>query len=162
MTTLKTKITDLLDSRGITYRVLHHTEPVFTVEAAAAQRGVVFEEMVKSILLKDRAGHYVMACVPGQARLEPQAVRTAPGVPPGWKRLTFASADEIRAVTGCVQGAVAPLCLPDGMPVVFDEAIARTTKVNISSGDLMAGLELATQDLIRLANARLARITAEK
>jgi len=48
MTTLKTKITDLLDSRGIAYRVLHHTEPVFTVEAAAAQRGVVFEEMVKS------------------------------------------------------------------------------------------------------------------
>lgn len=157
MGALKTKITELLDSLGIAYRVLPHTEPVFTVEAAAAQRGVVKEEMVKSILLKDREGRYVMACVPGDAKLDPQAVRAV--LPEDWKRLSFASADEIHAVTGYVQGAVAPLCLPDGMPVVFDEAITRCENVNISSGDPMAGLELAAQDLIRAARAKLAVIT---
>lgn len=156
--TVQTKITALLDSRGIAYRVLPHSEPVFTVEAAAAQRGVVKDEMVKSILLKDRDGRYVMACVPGEAKLDPQAVRAALGEP--WRRLSFASADEIRAVTGYVQGAVAPLCLPEGVPVVMDEAFARLTNCNISSGDPLAGLELAAADLIRLAEARLARIVA--
>lgn len=149
---------ELLDAHGIAYRVLPHTEPVFTVEAAAAQRGVVKEEMVKSILLRDRDGRYVMACVPGPAKLDPQAVRAALGG--AWKRLTFASAEEIQAVTGCAQGAVAPLGLPEGVPVVFDESFARCTNVNISSGDPMAGLELRAQDLIALTGARLAPISS--
>lgn len=158
MTVIQTKITALLDSLGITYRVLPHAEPVFTVEAAAAQRGVVKEEMVKSILLKDRDGRHVMACVPGEAKLDPQAVRAFLGEP--YKRLSFASADEIRAVTGYVQGAVAPLCLPAAVPVVMDAFFGTLAKCNISSGDPMAGLELAAPDLIRAAGARLARITA--
>ena len=45
-----------------------HSEPVFTVAAAAAQRGVVAEEMVKSILLREsRSDRYTMACVLGPA-----------------------------------------------------------------------------------------------
>lgn len=157
MSALQTRITTLLDALGIPYRVLPHSEPVFTVEAAAAQRGVVKEEMVKSILLKDREGRHVMACVPGDAKLDPQAVRAFLGEP--YKRLSFASAEEIRAVTGYVQGAVAPLGLPAGVPVVLDEFFAGRENCNISSGDPLAGLELAARDLIRAAGARLARIT---
>jgi len=156
MNILKTKITDLLDQHDIPYRVLTHSEPVFTVEAAAAQRGVVKEEMVKSILLRDKQHHYVMACVTGDTRLDPKAVRAC--LPAGWKRLTFANAEEIRAATGYIQGAVAPLCLPDDIPVVFDEAIADCSKVNISSGDPLAGLELGTQDLLKLSGAHVAPI----
>ncbi len=159
MTQFRTKITDLLDTNHITYRLLPHTEPVFTVEAAAAQRGVVKEEMVKSILLREKKGQrYVMACVTGDARLDPKAVRAHLPETDGWKRLTFATAAEIQEVTGYVQGAVAPLCLPDDVPVLFDEIIARCQKVNISSGDPMAGLELDPQDLIRLAAAQIAPI----
>ena len=155
----QTKITQLLDAHQIPYRLLPHDEPVFTVEAAAQQRGVVAKEMVKSILLRDKAGHYVMACVLGQARLDPKAVRAY--VPSDWKRLYFASAEEIQAVTGCVQGAIAPLGLPEDVPVIFDEAIVLHKKVNISSGDPMAGLELAPQDLLRLAGAQLAPIAKD-
>jgi prolyl-tRNA editing enzyme YbaK/EbsC (Cys-tRNA(Pro) deacylase) len=156
---VKTKITDLLNSHQISYRLLPHSEPVFTVEAAAAQRGVVKEEMVKSILLREKKGQrYVMACVTGEARLDPKAVRSQLPVADNWKRLTFAIAEEIQAVTGYVQGAVAPLCLPNDVPVIFDTAIARCEKVNISSGDPMAGLELDPQDLLNLAGAQLALI----
>ena len=156
MSVPKTRITDILDAHKIAYRVLPHSEPVFTVEAAAKQRGVVKEEMVKSILLRDKDGRYVMACVTGEARLDPKAVRAH--LPKSWKRLHFATAEEILAVTGCVQGAVTPLGLPDDVPVIFDEAIARCEKVSISSGDPMAGLELDTKDLMRAAGAQLAPI----
>ncbi len=154
---IHTNITELLDRNGVAYRVLAHQEPVYTVEAAAAQRGVPVDEMVKSILLRDREGRYVMACVTGDAQLDPRAVRAH--LPPDWKRLSFAAAQEIEAVTGCVQGAVAPLGLPAGVWVVFDAAIARRARVNISSGNPLAGLELDPHDLIRLAGARLASIT---
>ena len=70
--TFRTRITDILDAHGIAYRLLRHREAVFTVEAAAAQRGVVLEEMVKSILLRDASGRFVMACVPGASRGEPE------------------------------------------------------------------------------------------
>lgn len=158
MTVVRTRITDILDAHGIPYRWLHHAEPVFTVEAAAAQRGVVLAEMVKSILLREggRSGRYVMACVPGASRVDPKAVQAALGE--GWRRLHFASADEIQVVTGCVQGAVSPIGLPDDVPVIFDEAIGRLTQCNISSGDPLAGLELAAADLIRVARGRLAPI----
>jgi Cys-tRNA(Pro)/Cys-tRNA(Cys) deacylase len=156
MTTIKTKITDILDAHKISYRLLQHSEPVFTVEEAAAQRGVSKDEMVKSILLRDKDEHYVMACVLGYARVNPKAVRTS--VPKNWRRLSFATAEEILSVTGCVQGAVAPLGLPDSVPVIFDEAITYCQKVNISSGDPVAGLELNTQDLIKAASAQIATI----
>ena len=159
MKKFNTKITDSLDANEIAYRLLPHTEPVFTVEAAAAQRGVVKEETVKSILLREKKGQrYVMACVTGQARLDPKAVRAHLPTADGWKRLTFATADEIQIVTGYVQGAVAPLCLPNDVPVIFDKTIAGLQKVNISSGDPMAGLELDPQALIRLADAQIAII----
>lgn len=159
---IKTKITDLLDSEGVAYRRLPHTEPVFTVEAAAAQRGVVPAEMVKSILLREKSAprRYVMACLLGPDRLDPPAVRDYLSQTEEWKRLTFATAEEIHTVTGYLQGAVAPLCLPADVPVVFDGAIAACTKVNISSGDLMLGLELSQADLSRLAGAQFAPIVS--
>ena len=152
----ETRITNILDAHQITYRVLPHSEPVFTVEAAAQQRGVVKEEMVKAILLRDKDGRYVMACVTGNARLDPKAVRAH--LPKGWKRLHFATAEEILDLTGCVQGAVTPLGLRDDVPVIFDEAIALCGKVSISSGHPMAGLELDPKDLMRVAGAQLAPI----
>ena len=157
---MQTQITDLLDQNNIPYRLLPHTEPVFTVAAAAAQRGVEAEEMVKSILLREKTGdkRYVMACVLGHERLDPKAVRTVLD-DEKWRRLTFASAEEISAVTGYTQGAVAPLCLPPEVPVIFDVAVANCRQVNISSGDPLAGLELSPQDLIRLAGADLAPIS---
>lgn len=152
-----TKVIRLLNAQDVLYRLLPHSEPVYTVEAAAAQRGVVAAEMVKSILLREsKRNRYVMACVLGPDRLNTQAVRAC--LAGDWKRLTFATAEEIEAVTGYIQGAVAPLALPEGVPVLFDEAIARCRRVNISSGDPMAGLELDPPALIRLAGAQLAPI----
>ena len=158
MDTFRTRITDLLDAHGIPYRLLPHQEAVFTVEAAARQRGVVPEEMVKSILLREtgQSGRYVMACVPGASRVNPRAVQIALGE--DWRRLHFAGAEEIRIVTGCVQGAVAPLGLPEDVPVIFDAAVGRLARCNISSGDPLCGLELSAADLIRLAQGRVAAI----
>jgi len=157
MSEIKTKITDLLDAHNIPYRVLAHREPAFTVETAVAQRGIPKEEMIKSILLREKKNpRYVMACVTGDERLDPKAVRAR--LPDDWKRLVFASAEEIQQITGCVQGAVAPLGLPSEVPIVFDETIADCARVNISSGDPRAGLELSPQDLIKLAGAQLAPI----
>jgi prolyl-tRNA editing enzyme YbaK/EbsC (Cys-tRNA(Pro) deacylase) len=155
-----TKAIRLLAAHDVTYVLLPHSRPVFTVEEAAAQRGVVAEEMVKSILLRESGrGRYVMACVLGPQRLDHRAVRA--NLPGEWGRLSFAGNDEIAAITGYPRGAVNPLALPPDVPVIFDEAIGRCRRVNISTGDPMVGLELDAGDLIRLAGAQLAPIAEE-
>jgi Cys-tRNA(Pro) deacylase len=156
MTEIHTRVLEVLDQHGISYRLLPHSEPVFTVEAAARQRGVVKEAMVKTILLRDRDGRYVVACVTGDARVDPRRVREV--LSGEWRRLHFASPDEILAVTGCPMGAVAPVGLPGGVPVLFDEAIPACARVSISSGHPMLGLELDPQDLLRVTGARVAAI----
>jgi Cys-tRNA(Pro)/Cys-tRNA(Cys) deacylase len=156
MTAIRTHVLTVFDEQGIPYRLLPHSEPVFTVEAAARQRGVAKEEMVKSILLRDRDERYVLACVTGDRRVDPKRVRDA--LPGDWRRLHFASPDEILAVTGCPMGAVAPVGLPEDVPVLFDEAIVACARVSISSGDPLLGLELDPQDLLRVTGARLVPI----
>jgi Cys-tRNA(Pro) deacylase len=156
MAEIRTRILEVLDQSGISYRLLPHSEPVFTVEAAARQRGVVKEEMVKTILLRDKGGRYVVACVTGDVRVDPRRVRDALGG--NWRRLHFASPEEILEVTGCPMGAVAPVGLPAGVPVLFDVAIEACARVSISSGDPMLGLELDPNDLRRVTGARVAAI----
>jgi prolyl-tRNA editing enzyme YbaK/EbsC (Cys-tRNA(Pro) deacylase) len=153
-----TPITKLLDAEGVPCKELPHSEPVYTIETAAAQRGVVRDEMVKAILLREATGdrRYVMACTLGDDRVDPKRVREALGG--DWRRLTFASAEEIRAVSAGEKGAVAPLALPPDVPVIFDVAIAGKTTVNISSGHILLGLELPAADLIRLSGARFAAV----
>jgi prolyl-tRNA editing enzyme YbaK/EbsC (Cys-tRNA(Pro) deacylase) len=162
MDAVETKVTCLLDAQAVPYTLLPHTQPVFTVEEAAAQRGVKAKEMVKCILLRESGRtRYVMACLLGPDRLDHRAIRAhlkGDHLEGEWKRLTFAPAEEITAVTGYPQGAVNPLCLPDDVPVLFDVAIGRCRRVNISTGDLLFGLEMEAKDLIRLAGARLVAI----
>lgn len=157
MNGLKTKITEFFDAHNVPYRVIRYAGPVFTIAEIASQRGVVEEEMVKSILLREKkTNRYVMACVTGNARLDPRAVRVH--LPAGWKRLSFATTDEVWQVTGYVLGAVSPICLRKQVPILFDEAIGRCTRVSISSGNPAAGLELDPRDLIRIARAQSAPI----
>jgi len=101
----------------------------------------------------------VMACVTGPDKLDPQAVRAR--LQGNWRRLSFATAGEIEQITGSVQGAVSPIGLPKEVPVVFDEAILKHERVNISSGDPMAGLELDVQSLVYLAQAKSALIAVK-
>ena len=154
---MKTKVTQLLDELSIPYKRLPHSEAVFTMEAAAAQRGVVPNEMLKSILLRDKDHNYVMACVLGYGQLDPKKVRAL--FPAGtFRRLTFASAEEITNQIGYIKGAVAPLGLPDHIPLVIDHNITKLERINTSSGDHLLGIELATADLLTITTPKLADV----
>lgn len=145
----------ILDGAGVAFRLLPHKRIALTVELAAAERQVPAEEMVKCILLRDKAGRFVLAALPGDAELDVQRVREHVA---GFSRLSFASSEEITRVTGYTQGSVAPFSLVEPIPVVLDAAIgalaAAGRPANISSGDPLLGLELAASDLLALLGER--------
>lgn len=141
-----TKVMAYLDRMGINYRMLPHRQEAKTCELAAEERGVPLDEMIKSILLRDKKGRRVLACLTGEANLDPKKVVQ---YLEGYARLSFASAEEISEILGYKMGSVAPIDLKTQIPVVLDTTIKSKDKVNISSGDPRLGLELKTEDFIK-------------
>lgn len=152
---METKITQLLDSKEIKYKLLPHEKPVFTCEDAARERKVPLDEMIKCILLVDKKQKYFLACLTSDKRVEPQKVREIMGC----SRLSFATEPEIEDILGYKMGAIPPLLLKTQVPIIFDNEIMKKEKVNISSGDPKAGLELSPKDLVSLINPRLGEIS---
>lgn len=142
----RSPVMQILDASHVDYRMLPHKRIAKTVQLAAAERRVAVTEMVKCILLKDKGGKFALACLTGEADLDVQRVRH---YLPDHSRLSFASPDEIRSVTGYELGSVAPYSLRADIPLVLDQSVTHHQRVNISSGDPRLGLELASADLIR-------------
>ncbi|WP_036800054.1 MULTISPECIES: aminoacyl-tRNA deacylase [Photobacterium] len=151
---MQTSVIIHLEKEGVDFRLLPHTKPAKTIEEAAQERGVDPQQMVKSILLRDMGGFHVLACVPGPSQVDPKKVRAMFGC----RRMTCADARDVEKVTGLVIGTVAPIGLKHPLPVIFDHSITRHTRVNISSGDRMAGIELDTDDLLLLCDPMFADI----
>jgi Cys-tRNA(Pro)/Cys-tRNA(Cys) deacylase len=154
MNNMQTSVIRFLDHEGVDYRLLPHSKPAKTIEEAAQERGVAPEQMVKSILLRDMSGFHVLACVPGPAQVDPTKVRAMFGC----RRMTCANAADVEKITGLVIGTVAPIGLKQPLPLIFDHSIKTQLKVNISSGDRMAGIELETDDLLLLCDPMFADI----
>ena len=141
-----TCVMEYLDKQDIHYRMLSHAREAKTCELAAKERGVPIDEMVKSILLKDKKGRMVLVCLSGDGNLNPNKVKE---YLEGYSRLSFASAEDIMNVLGYEIGSVAPIDFKTKIPVVLDIEIKAKDKVNISSGDPRLGLELKTKDFIK-------------
>lgn len=155
--TFKTKVTELLDSKGIKYRLLPHDKEVFTCGEAARIRGVVLDEMVKCIMLVDKDGKHVLACLLADKKLDPSRAREIAGT----QRLSFATKEQIKEVLGYTMGAVPPFVFEADVKVVFDNEISKKEKVNISSGDPGCGIELSSKELIALVKPKIGRIAKE-
>lgn len=155
--TIKTKVTELLDSKGIKYKLLPHDKEVFTCEDAAKARGGNIDEMIKCIMLVDKSGKYVLACIFATGKVDLTKVKEIAGT----RRLSFATKDQIQEVLGFVMGAVPPFVFDADVIVVFDNEITRKEKVNISSGDPKCGLELSPKDLFVLVKPKIGKISKE-
>ncbi len=142
----KTRVMEYLDKEDVSYRMLPHTRETKTCELAAKETGVPLDEIVKSILLKDKKGRMVLICLTGDANLDPKKIKE---YLESYSRLSFASAEDIINVFGYEMGSVAPIDLKIQIPVILDIAIQTKDKVNISSGVSSLGLELKTEDFIK-------------
>lgn len=152
---METKITQLLDSKGIKYKLLPHEKPVFTCEDAAKERKAPLGEMIKCLLLVDKKKNYFLVCMTADKMIDTQKVKEVIKC----QRLSFASEQEIEEVLGYEMGAIPPLLLKTDILIIFDKEIEKKDKVNISSGDPKAGLELAPKDLISLIKPIFGDIT---
>lgn len=146
------RIRELLDQHGVTYRYLEH-EPTHTSEQSAAVRGEDLRTGGKALLIKvgDEFRLFVLSAA---LKLDSDALKRQFGV----KKLRFASADELRELTGLVPGSVPPFGPPIlPFPLYVDESIALNPRIAFNAGSLTASIIMPVADYLRIAAPEVLR-----
>jgi Cys-tRNA(Pro) deacylase len=156
MAKIRTHASRALDEMGVRYQVLLHDHKARNVEEAAAERGVPVQQVVKTLLIRRPDRLHLIALVRGDQRLSLKKLARLTKV----KTLEMAPGADVPRITGYQIGAVAPVGLRrSDVPVFIDHTILDQPRVSISAGRHDAGLELATEDLIRAVDGQVHDIT---
>jgi Cys-tRNA(Pro)/Cys-tRNA(Cys) deacylase len=145
MTPIAPPVSIALTDMGIPHRVFRHAGLIHSLEQAAAERGQIPEQVVRSLLFRIAAGNYIMVLAAGPAQVSWKALRQHVGQ----TRLTTAHRDEVRRVTGYEIGAVAPFGLPAPIPVIVERGVLAQSEISIGSGVRGTTVILRTEDLMR-------------
>ena len=150
-------ITRFLDSRKVSYTVFE--TPVEKLGALeTAQFLQVPPEMVfKTIVVtRDKPKKPVLAVLPGPSSVDLKSLAAFLGE----KKTHLPTEREAEQLTGLQAGGISPLGLINrGFHVVVDEAARKYPEIHISGGQRGINIRLPVADLIKLTNARLARIS---
>lgn len=139
-------IRQLLDAAGIERREVHHP-PTRTSEDSARERGEELRLGGKALLMKC-GGEFRLFVLPADCRADSGAIRQHLGI----GKLRFATAEELRELTGLVPGSVPPF----GRPVLpfdlyLDETLCNNTRIAFNAGSLTDSMILAMDDYLQVA-----------
>lgn len=126
------------------------------VEVLCARLGTDARQIFKTLVLELSTGSLAVAVLPVPATLSLKAAAAALGAPKA------ALADRVKAerTTGYVLGGISPLGQRRRLPTVVDASASNWETVFCSAGKRGLEIELAPADLIRLADAVTAPVTA--
>lgn len=142
---IRTLPMELLDQKGIAYKIHQHQEDQYTAEGVAGDLGVAVAQVVKAMLARCDDSWYVLVIIPGDERLSLEKVRMAVGA----GRVNLASKQEVERITGYTVGAVSVIGFRQGGILTFvDERVLGLEQVVISSGRPEAGLALSPDDMM--------------
>jgi Cys-tRNA(Pro) deacylase len=134
---------------------------VGSLEEAAAARGVLPAQILKTLVVRKADDDYVLVLVPGDRQISWPKLRALLGV----SRLSLPDKEVARAATGYERGTITPfgsLPSPAGTPwpVVADALVAsRPGPVSIGAGAHGVAASLAPEDLIEVLGAQVADVT---
>ena len=155
---MKTNAMRYLDDIGVQYVIKPHSQPVFTSEDAARERGVRLSQIVKTMVVKTSRDESVIALIPGNRRLDLKQM----GEVLGDKKLKLVDRAEVQKLTGYEVGAISPIGLRKNFHMLLDKHILDEQFVDISSGRPDAGIELLSQELLRITGAETAVISTSQ
>ena len=136
------RVESLLNQHGIAFQVLRH-EPVYTSEEAARIRGTPLASGAKALICKGE-DRFVMFVVPADRKLDSHAVRRAKG----WRKLRFATREEVLELTGLAPGSIPPFGSLFGLPTLSDERLGDNEVINFNAGDHSISVSMRYADYV--------------
>jgi threonyl-tRNA synthetase len=147
----------LLDRRGARYRLINH-EPEGRTEVVSQLRGNKLSQAAKCIVVMVKIGkkdkQYVLAVVPGDAKLDLNATRALYN----GSYVSFVSQDMAEQLTGAVAGTILPFSFNPDVPVVVDPSLLEHDEIVFNAGRLDKSMYLKTSDYLAIAQPRVERI----
>lgn len=148
---VKTPVTEALDELGVAYELHIHQNQVRSLEQAAHERGLVPEQIVRSLVFRCEGDEYIMVLMPGPKKVDWPKLRHHLGI----SRITTATADQVLELTGYVLGAVSPIGLPNPLKVLADRSILNLEILSLGAGVRNAGVILKRVDLLRVIDVEM-------
>jgi len=145
------KVTSTLDALGVVYEV-HTIDPDFADTAAYCEKyGIPLAQSANTIIVasKKEPKQYCACVVLATTRLDVNhGVRKLMGV----SKVSFASAEETKALTGMMIGGVTLFALPAELPIYVDDRVLACEWIIVGGGSRSTKLRLAPDGLRRLPN----------
>jgi Ala-tRNA(Pro) deacylase len=143
------RVESLLKQHGIVFQVLRH-EPVYTSEQAARVRGTPLASGAKALICKGDET-FVMFVLPADRKLQSQAVRRSRG----WRKLRFASREEVMQMTGLAPGSIPPFGSLFGLPTLCDQRLGQNEVINFNAGDHGISVSMRYVDYLQVEKPEL-------
>jgi len=146
-------IRELFSRHGVPFTEIEH-EPVLTSADAARVRGVSPDIGAKSLLLKTAEGPFVLAVLPGSARLDVKLLAQAAGT----KKVRFATPEEVEQVMFCRIGACYPVGAIIGVRTIVDPTLLGHPLIEFNIGSHSRSIAIAPADYLTAAKPEIAEI----
>lgn len=149
----------LLEQHGADYELLDHA-PVGTTEVVSELRGHPVAHAAKCLVLTvkvdRRTRRYVLAVVPGDARVDFGAVSDRYGA----RYVGFADAATAERLSRAVPGTVLPFPMDSDVELLVDPRVLEQPRLFFNAARLDRSVSLATSDYEAIAQPTLAPIAA--
>ena len=143
------RVEGLLKQHGVTFDVLRH-EPVFTSEEAAQVRGTPLSSGAKALICKG-GDELVMFVVPADRKLANRKIRHTQA----WRKLRFASRDEVQQLTGLTPGSIPPFGSLFELPTLCDTRLGQNETINFNAGDHSISVRMRYEDYLQVEQPQL-------
>lgn len=152
-----TRLTAFLEENDVPFGLIDHA-PEGRTELVSQLRGHDVSHAAKCMILIVKQGkkvtRYVLAVVPGDARVDLQAVKTLFAA----TYVSFASREQAEALSGTPTGAVLPFSFDAALELVCDPSLLTHERIYFNAGRLDRSMVLDTRAYVALAKPRLAAI----
>jgi len=155
-----TQLITFLDQHEVQYRLIDHI-PEGRTELVSPIRGNALSQAAKCIVLMVKIGkkvtRYILAVIPGDARVDLNAVKTLLG----GTYVAFASSDIAERLAGSVAGTILPFSFNPELELIVDPSLLENDEIYFNAARLDRSMVLKTNDYIAVARPRLKRITED-
>jgi Ala-tRNA(Pro) deacylase len=153
------QLIDLLDGSGVRYRLIDH-EPDGTTESVSALRGHPAAQAAKCLVLVVKLGRrtsrYVLAVVPGDRRVDLDAVRRLYGA----RYVGFCDTGTAVRLARTEPGTVLPFAFEPELELIADPDVIGQSQLYFNAARLDRSLVLSGADYATLARPRVEPIAA--
>ncbi len=145
-------VRQFLDDSGFAYEVIPCDPELADTAVFCQHYGYALEVSANTIIVKSKTGEarFVACIVLASTRLDVNKVvrkRLAA------RRVSFASADETKEVTGMELGGVTPLALTVDLPVWIDERVMSADYIILGGGNRSTKIKIAPEALLQIPDA---------